>query len=243
MIIATSLDNIPTLPLPIALTIGSFDGVHLGHQHLFQELKKHGTPVVFTFSNHPSEILRPTDVPAPILTLQEKLELFEQFGIALTIVVPFTQDLSQIPYDQFLKDLREKLPFSTLVGGEDIRIGAHGAGNSKTLSSLGFKTVFLPKFIIYSEHSETVNLEDAKAPRLSDCKSIHISNMDRLTIAQSRELSLSSKSQFQSVRSIDGQVISSRLIRSLIKNHQHDQAQKWLGHKKGSLWLDSRAES
>ncbi len=189
MIIVNSLDQIPQLHLPIALTIGSFDGVHLGHQHLFQELKKHGTPVVFTFSNHPSEILRPTDVPMPILTLEEKLELFEQFGIALAIVLPFTKELSQIPYDQFLKDLRAKLPFSTLVGGQDIRIGAQGQGNSQTLSSLGFKTVFLPKF------------------------------------------------------SIDGQIISSRLIRSLIKNHQIDQAQKWLGHKKGSLWLDSRVES
>ncbi len=189
MIILNSLDHIPPLPLPIALTIGSFDGVHLGHQRLFQELKKHGTPVVFTFSNHPAEILRPSEVPAPILTLQEKLELFEEFGIALTIVVPFTKALSQIPYDQFLKDLREKLPFSTLVGGEDIRIGAGGAGNRETLPLLGFKTVFLPKF------------------------------------------------------TMDGHIISSRHIRSLIKNHQLDQAQQWLGHKKGSLWLDSHAES
>ena len=55
---------------------------------------------------------------------------------------------------------------------------------------------------LYSEHSENVNLEDAKAPGLSDRESIHISNMDRLTIAESRELSLSSKSYFQSARSI-----------------------------------------
>ena len=105
MIIHNSLDNIPALPEPIALTIGTFDGVHLGHQHLFAELKKHGAPVVVTFSNHPSEILRPFDVPAPILTLNEKLELFAQFGIAMAIVIPFTHALSQIPYDEFLKKL------------------------------------------------------------------------------------------------------------------------------------------
>lgn len=144
MIIHDSLENIPSLPEPIALTIGTFDGVHLGHQHLFSELKKYGTPVVLTFSNHPSEILSPQIVPTPILTLAEKLELFEQFGIAMTIVIPFTYALSQIPYDEFLK----KLTFSTLVAGEDIRIGARGEGNRTTLQTLGFKTVFLPKFTI-----------------------------------------------------------------------------------------------
>lgn len=165
----------------ISLTIGTFDGVHLGHQHLFQEMKKYGTPVVYTFSNHPAEILRPTEVPFPILTLEEKLELFKQFGIERTIVVPFTYELSQIPYDQFLKELRREVPFTTLVAGEDIRIGARGEGNRYTLQNL----VTLPKY------------------------------------------------------TIEGEVVSSRRIRSLIQNHQYDQARKLLGHTKGKLWLDS----
>ena len=185
MIIHDSLENIPDLEDPIALTIGAFDGVHLGHQHLFQELKKHGSPVIITFSNHPAEILRPSAVPPPILTLNEKLQLFEECGIALAIVLPFTRELSQIPYDQFLK----KIKFSTLVGGEDMRIGARGEGNRLTLATLGFNTVFLPKF------------------------------------------------------TLDGTPVSSRLIRDLIKTHQYDQAQKWLGHTKGSLWLASPVES
>ncbi len=165
----------------ISLTIGTFDGVHLGHQHLFKEMKKYGTPIVYTFSNHPAEILRPNEVPSPILTLEEKLELFKQFGIEKVIVVPFTKELSQVPYDQFLNDLRTEVPYTTLVAGEDIRIGARGEGNRHTLQNL----VTLPKF------------------------------------------------------TIDGEVVSSRLIRSLIKNHQYDQARKLLGHTKGSLWLDS----
>jgi riboflavin kinase/FMN adenylyltransferase len=185
MIIYDSLDHIPPEKAPVALTIGTFDGVHLGHQHLFQELKKQGLPAVLTFSNHPSEILHPSTIPTPILTLTEKLELFETFGIAQLILIPFTEELSQTPYDQFLK----KLQFSTLVGGQDMRIGARGEGTQKTLSALGFKTVFLPKF------------------------------------------------------TLDGTVISSRLIRECIKTHQFDQAQKYLGHNKGSLWLDSRVES
>lgn len=146
MIIHSSLENIPVLEKPVAITIGTFDGVHLGHQQLFLELKKHGRAVVLTFSNHPSEILSPSEIPAPILTLHEKLELFQQFGIAMAIVIPFTSTLAQIPYDQFL----ELLSFSTLVGGEDVRIGARGEGNRATLTKLGetagFKTIFLPKW-------------------------------------------------------------------------------------------------
>ena len=56
-----SSKDIPSLSDPIALTIGFFDGVHLGHQHLFQQLKKHGTAAVLTFSNHPAEVLRPSE--------------------------------------------------------------------------------------------------------------------------------------------------------------------------------------
>lgn len=143
MILHTSLENIPRLTSPVALTIGAFDGVHLGHQHLLQELKKQGTPVVLTFSNHPSEILRPEPVK-PILTLLQKLKLLDHFGVAMTIVLPFTQQLSQIPYDVFLK----QIPFDILVGGEDIRIGFRGEGTRDTLSKLPYKTVFLPKFTI-----------------------------------------------------------------------------------------------
>jgi riboflavin kinase/FMN adenylyltransferase len=183
MITHHSLEKIPVLSKPTALAIGTFDGVHLGHQHLFQELKKHGLPVLLTFSNHPAEILRPTQVPSPILTLSEKINLFRQFGIAMTIVVPFTETLSTTPYDQFL----EMLPFSTLVGGEDLRLGAGGLGTKETIPALGYKTIFLPKY------------------------------------------------------TFDGSLVSSRLIRELIKNRQFDQAKKLLGHNKGSLWLDSRA--
>lgn len=192
MIIIPSLDQIPSLDKPIALTIGNFDGVHRGHQHLFSELKKHGTPVVLTFSNHPIAILRPQEVPDTILSLDEKFELFEQLGIAMTLVLPFTEELAQTPYDRFLSHLHAVLPFSTLVGGEDIRLGRGGGGDAfkiRQLSQqLGFKTVFLPKL------------------------------------------------------KLNGETISSRQIRALIKNHQLDQAVEWLGHSKGLSCLDSPVE-
>ncbi len=63
MIIVEKLEDIPPLSGPIALTIGSYDGIHLGHQHLFQQLKKYGTAAVLTFSNHPAEVLPPHSAP------------------------------------------------------------------------------------------------------------------------------------------------------------------------------------
>lgn len=193
MIIVPSLHQIPALQKPIALAIGNFDGVHQGHQYLLTELKKHGTPVVLTFSNHPMTILKPQEAVDLILTFDEKLELFERFGIAMTLALPFTQELAQTPYDRFLRDLHTALPFSTLVGGEDIRLGSSGQGDASAIRllshKLGFKTIFLPKLKLNEE------------------------------------------------------IISSRQIRTFIKNQQLDQATKWLGHSKGLSCLDSHVES
>src|SRR5689334_15380951 len=110
MITCYSLDHIPTLPSPISFTLGTFDTVHLGHQHLFKELKKRGTAVVLTFSNHPSEILSKTPT-TPLLTLSQKLDLFERYGIDLTLVLPFTRELAALPYDTFIQQIRQKIPF------------------------------------------------------------------------------------------------------------------------------------
>jgi len=151
MQIFDTLSNLPPLK-NIALTIGTFDALHLGHQHLFQTLKMYGTPAVLTFSNHPLEILNPSLAPSPILTPKEKIELFQTFGIELAIILPFTKILSQTPYDTFIKDLHTALPFSFLVLGEDARLGAQAAGTPGKIQSLskiiGFEAVFIPKLKI-----------------------------------------------------------------------------------------------
>lgn len=153
MQISKTLSQLPLLN-NVALTIGTFDAVHLGHQYLFQELKKRGTPVVLTFSNHPLEILNPSLVPFPILTTNEKLDLFKTFGIELTILLPFTQVLAQTPYDTFIKDLHTALPFISLILGEDARLGAHAAGTPDKIQDLaktiGFETFFCDKLKIES---------------------------------------------------------------------------------------------
>jgi len=155
MIIVEQLDNIPPISGPIALTIGSFDGVHLGHQYLFQQLKKYGTAAVLTFSNHPAEVLRPDSAPPLIDTLDQKIHRLEIHGIDLALMIPFTQELSSLSYDIFLKQLHKQLPFTHLIFGEGSALGHQAKGtetNIKALAKeLNFEAIYLPKFLFEGE--------------------------------------------------------------------------------------------
>jgi riboflavin kinase / FMN adenylyltransferase len=155
MIIAKQLQDIPPVPAPIALTIGTYDGVHLGHQYLFQELKKYGTADVLTFSNHPAEVLNPHTAPPLIDTLDQKIRRLENNGIDLAVIIPFTTELSSLSYDTFLKQVREHLPFTHLILGEGAVIGNRGQGTEKNIRALAkeldFEAIYLPKFTLDGE--------------------------------------------------------------------------------------------
>jgi riboflavin kinase/FMN adenylyltransferase len=153
--IVEKLENIPPLAGPIALTIGFFDGVHLGHQHLFQQLKKYGTAAVLTFSNHPAEILRPQSTPPLIDTLEQKIRRLETNGIDLTLILPFTQELSSLSYDTFLKEVHHHLPFTHLILGEGSALGHQALGTEANIKALAkelhFEAIYLPKFFFEGE--------------------------------------------------------------------------------------------
>ena len=155
MIIAKRLEEIPPISGPIALTIGTFDGVHLGHQHLLQQLKKYGTAAVLTFSNHPAEILRPQSAPPLIDTLEQKIRRLEMQGIDLALILPFTRELSSLSYDNFLKQIHEHLPFTHLILGEGSTFGHQAQGNQANIQAfakdLQFEARFLPKFLFEGE--------------------------------------------------------------------------------------------
>ena len=155
MITISSLKDIPQITKPIALSIGIFDGVHLGHQYLIQELKKHGTSVVLTFSNHPSEVLQPHNACSMICSLAERLNLLEQYGVDIALVFSFTSDIANTPYDHFLKQIHEALPFDYLILGKGAVLGKNGEGTEaavKALSKkLNFEVLYLPKFVLDGE--------------------------------------------------------------------------------------------
>lgn len=153
MITVERLDDIPPISGPIALTIGFFDGVHLGHQHLFQQLKKYGTAAVLTFSNHPAEVLRPESTPPLIDTLEQKIRRLETNGIDLTLLLPFTQELSSLSYDTFLKQIHAHLPFTHLILGEGSTLGHQAQGTEENIKALelNFEAIYLPKFLFENE--------------------------------------------------------------------------------------------
>jgi riboflavin kinase/FMN adenylyltransferase len=155
MIIVEKLQDVPAISGPIALAIGSYDGVHLGHQYLFQELKKHGTAAVLTFSNHPAEILNPHSAPPLIDTLDQKIRRLEINGIDLALILPFTPELSSQSYDVFLRQLHQYLPFTHLIRGEGSVLGHKGQGTQENIQALAkelnFEALYLPTYLFEGE--------------------------------------------------------------------------------------------
>jgi riboflavin kinase / FMN adenylyltransferase len=136
------------------LTIGNFDGVHLGHLALLKELRARlpndGKLLVYTFSNHPSHLLSHLTPIPYISTLEHKLKLLKEAGVDNTYVTLFTAQLAKTPFDQFLITLKEKLDFSILGLGEDARFGKNREADPVKVCSLGkqlgFEVIYIPKF-------------------------------------------------------------------------------------------------
>lgn len=116
------------------IAIGSFDGVHLGHQALIAQLKakarQHRVPsVVYTF-DPPTRVL--TQGVEYLSTLPEKLELLARYGVDETVAVPFTAEFASRPKEEFLRDLRDLRPRAIVVG-EDFHFGRGRTGGAEDL--------------------------------------------------------------------------------------------------------------
>src|SRR5690348_2397718 len=109
MLLLTDFNDIPPIDQPCGLTIGSFDGVHLGHQtllkHLRAKLPSQGLVCVFTFSNHPSHLFTPQSPLSLICPPLQKMKLLETYGVDIAFLIPFTAEFAQISYEEFLKQM------------------------------------------------------------------------------------------------------------------------------------------
>ncbi len=144
MHISRNLNKIPSY----AITLGAFDGLHLGHQALIAALKNipNTFSALITFSSHPQAILHPETPFTPLLTEKEKLTLLDQFGLDLVVILPFTPE---VPYDKFLTCLHKKLHFSHLLLGEGATFGKDRKGDAASVrafsKNLEFEVTYIPK--------------------------------------------------------------------------------------------------
>jgi riboflavin kinase/FMN adenylyltransferase len=113
---------------PLALTIGFFDGVHLGHRYLVSELselakKRDFASAVLTFRTHPRQVLHSDYIPSLLTTADEKIALLKDTGVDYVVMTEFTQDLSMLTAQEFMRLLHDKLNVRCLMIGYDHRFG------------------------------------------------------------------------------------------------------------------------
>jgi len=133
------------------ITIGNFDGVHIGHQALFYEVieRAHmieGTSIAMTFEPHPLRVLKKNHTPPLITLLEQKVELIERSGVDVLICVPFTLEFAAVTATSFVEDLLvRKIGMKAIVMGEDYAFGRNREGDIDLLNTLaprlGFEVI------------------------------------------------------------------------------------------------------
>lgn len=142
-----TLDELDVVLRGSAVTVGVFDGLHLGHQSIFDRVlsaaeRRHAPSVCITFSVHPKAVLT-SRAPQHILSLEHRLDLIEARGVDVTIVIEFGPDIAQIEPEQFVEELLvRKLGIAELIIGHDTAIGRDRRGNAKLLVELGLRYGF-----------------------------------------------------------------------------------------------------
>lgn len=126
-----------------AVTIGAYDGVHLGHRALLADLSARAaaaglSTVVVTFDRHPASVVRPESAPKQLTGLEQKLELLADAGIARTVVIPFDEARANESAEDFVREvLVDQLGARLVVVGKDFHFGHGRKGNVELLRELG----------------------------------------------------------------------------------------------------------
>lgn len=132
---------------PSAVTIGVFDGVHRGHQHLVTQLVTQAqdeglATLAVTFNPHPRTVLSPGSAVTYLTSLEERVELLQGLGLDAVAVLSFTSQLSQISPEDFLVLLIDELKMKLLVVGPDFALGRNRAGTVEVAKEIGARRGF-----------------------------------------------------------------------------------------------------
>lgn len=169
MHIITDPAKFPTALQPSAITIGKFDGVHIGHRALIGAVidrsRAEGcSSVIVTFDRHPMELFSPDRAPKPITSLEYRMRLLAGTGVDAVVILPFTRKLSELSAEAFIEELLiGQLGMRTLVIGDDFRFGHRGAGDVNLLRAWAARGAFALEVLdqVSTQHA------DAAATRAS----------------------------------------------------------------------------
>ena len=130
------------------VTVGTFDGVHLGHRAVLDEIRARAAAtgrrsILVTFHPHPLAIVRPEFAPKLLTTAEEKKEILAESGLDYAVFVPFTKELSEFPPERFVDEiLLGRLGVQELVIGYDHGFGKGRTGDAETLRAIGHERGF-----------------------------------------------------------------------------------------------------
>ena len=167
MIIIEDINKITKPYKNAIITIGNFDGVHLGHQAIFHNLIEkaialNGTSIAMTFEPHPIRVLKKNNHPPLITLYEQKVELIEKAGLDVLICIPFTQEFAAIPAKEFVENiLIKRIGIKAIAVGEDYTFGKDRKGNIDLLkilgSQYGFEVIVIDELHISNTYPERIS--------------------------------------------------------------------------------------
>jgi riboflavin kinase/FMN adenylyltransferase len=170
----------------VALTVGSFDGVHLGHLDVIEHTRRAAAAAgaqsaLITFEPHPRCVLDPANCPSSITTLQEKLGVLDRAGVDHAIVMRFDRELMSLSPQEFVDRLAAVMEVKAWVIGFDFAFGRGRTGNAGWLRSHGFAVDVVPPYRI-----EGRDLHSSEIRRL-----VTAGEVDQANLLLGREFSMS----------------------------------------------------
>ena len=147
MLLYNTLEELGEIKTKTAVALGTFDGVHIGHQAIIKKAvewakKQDAISVVFTFRNHPLSVIAPDKCPQLILPEDSKAKYIENLGVDILLNVPFENSLLSLSPQEFISFLKKKLRPGYVVVGPNYSFGYRGAGTPELLQETGYDNAF-----------------------------------------------------------------------------------------------------
>ncbi len=176
-----SIDSYPISERKAVITIGTFDGVHIGHQKIIEQLnalktEENEVSMILTFFPHPRRVLDQSNDIKMLTTMEEKIELLDSFGLDHLIVEPFTKEFSRLTALEFVRDiLVNRLSLKKLVIGYDHHFGRNREGNFEQLTEFGelygFEVIEIP-----AQNIQSVSVSSTKIRKAIEAGEMGVAN-------------------------------------------------------------------